>query len=94
MIDLPISEIHEYILIIFELSAIYIIFYTNKDIKNIYFGIYILGCIIITLYYLSNKSVEYIFSEFKELCIFPDNMKSIWYHLVYVYILIYIIYIK
>lgn len=94
MIDLPINEIHEYILIIFELSAIYIIFYTNKDIKNAYFAVYILGCIIITLYYLSNKSFEYIFSEFKELCIFPNDIKSIWYHLVYVYILIYIIYIK
>jgi hypothetical protein len=92
--DLPITELHEYILILFELSAGYIIFFTNKEIKNIYYGIYILGCILIALYYLSKRSASNIFSEFTELCIFPNNMKSIWYHLIYVYILIYIIYIK
>jgi len=94
MIDLPINEIQEHILIFYELSSIYFIFYTDKDIKNIYYSIYIIGCVLITLYYLSKRSLSDIFSEFKELSIFPNNMKSIWYHLVYVFILIYIIYIK
>jgi hypothetical protein len=94
MIDLPINEIQEYIIILFELSSIYFIFYTNNDIRNAYYSIYIFGCILITLYYLSKRSIFEIFSEFKELCIFPNNMKSIWYHLVYVFILLYIIYIK
>ena len=94
MIDLPINEIQEHILILYELSSIYFIFYTDKDIKNIYYSIYIIGCVLITLYYLSKRSLSDIFSEFKELSIFPNNMKSIWYHLVYVFILIYIIYIK
>lgn len=94
MKDLPITRIHEYILITFELSATYFIFYTNNDIKNMYLGIYIIGCIIITMYYLSKKTFSEIFSEMKKLCIFPDDIKSIWYHMVYVYILIYIIYIK
>jgi hypothetical protein len=94
MNDLSISEIHESILILYELSAVYIIFFTNQEIKNIYYGIYIIGCILISLYYLSKRSISKIFSEFRELCIFPNEMKSIWYHLVYVYILIYMIYIK
>jgi hypothetical protein len=92
--DIPINEFLEHILIIFELLSTYFIFYTNTKIKNIYYGIYIIGCIIISLFYLSKKSSSDIFSEFIELSIFPNNMKSIWYHLVYVYILIYLIYIK
>ena len=92
--DLSINPIFEYAIIIFELSSVYFIFYADPKIKNIYYGIYIICCIIITLYYLSKKIPSDIFSEFTELSIFPDNMKSIWYHLVYVYILIYIIYIK
>jgi hypothetical protein len=94
MRDLPITDIHEHILILFELSAIYFIFYSSREVKNIYFGIYVIGCILITLYYLSKRSISDIYSQFLELCIFPNDIKSIWYHLVYVYILIYLIYIK
>ena len=92
--DMPINELGEYMLILFELSSTYVIFYTDEDTKNIYYGIYIIGCILLSLYYLSKRSISESFSEFKELCIFPNDMKSIWYHLVYVFILIYIIYIK
>ncbi len=94
MKDLPITDIHEYILIMFELSAVYFIFYTNTNIKNIYLGIYVVGCILVTLYYLSKRSLSDNFLEMKKLCIFPNDIKSIWYHIVYVYILIYLIYIK
>jgi hypothetical protein len=94
MKDLPITDVHEHILIAFELAAIYFIFYSTKEVKNIYLGIYVVGCILVTLYYLSKKSLSDNFSEMKKLCIFPDDIKSIWYHLVYVYILIYLIYIK
>jgi len=94
MKDLPITDVHEHILIAFELSAVYFIFYSTKEVKNIYLGIYVVGCILVTLYYLSKKSLSDNFSEMKKLCIFPDDIKSIWYHLVYVYILIYLIYIK
>jgi hypothetical protein len=94
MKDLPITDVHEHILIAFELSAVYFIFYSTKQVKNIYLGIYVVGCILVTFYYLSKKSLSDNFSEMKKLCIFPDDIKSIWYHLVYVYILIYLIYIK
>jgi hypothetical protein len=94
MKDLPITDIHEHILIAFELSATYFLFFSSTDIKNKYLGIYVVGCIIVTLYYLSKKSISQNYSEMKKLCIFPDDIKSIWYHLVYVYILIYLIYIK
>ena len=94
MKDLPVTNIHEYILIIFELSAVYFIFYTNTNIKNIYLGIYITVCSLIILYYLSKNSISKNFSEMKKLCIFSNDTKTIWCHLVYVYILIYIIYIK
>ena len=94
MKDLPIRNIHEYILIIFELSAIYFIFYTNTNIKNIYLGVYVISCILITLYYLSKNSLSKTLSELKKLCIFPNDIKSIWCHIVYVFILIYVIYIK
>ena len=94
MKDLPISDIHEYILIVFELLAFYFIFYKDTYIRNIYLGVYVLGCLIITFYYLSKKSISNTFSEIKELCIFPDDIKSTWYHIVYVFIILYIIYIK
>jgi len=94
MKDLPITDIHEYILIGFELLATYFIFYSSREVKNIYLGIYVVGCILVTLYYLSKKSLSANFSEMKKLCIFPDDIKSIWYHIVYVYILIYLIYFK
>jgi hypothetical protein len=94
MIDLPINEIQEHILILYELSSIYIIFYTDTDTKNIYYSIYIIGCVLIALYYLSKRSISDIFSEFKELSIFPNDMKTIWYHLIIVFIFIYMIYIK
>jgi hypothetical protein len=92
--DLEINQIFEYAIIIYELSSVYFIFFTNKYTRNIYYSIYIIVCIIITLFYLYQKSLSNIFSEFIELSIFPNNMKSIWYHLIYVYILIYLIYIK
>ena len=89
--NLSITEIHESILILFELSAAYIIFFTNNDIKKIYYSIYIIACFLIILFYLSQKSLSNILLELKELCIFQNDMKSIWYHLVYIFILIYII---
>lgn len=94
MKDLPITDVHEHILIAFELLAVYFIFYSSREVKNIYLGIYVVGCILVTLYYLSKKSLSDNFSEMKKLCIFPDDIKSIWYHIVYVYILIYLIYFK
>ena len=55
MKDLPITDVHEHILIGFELLATYFIFYSTKEVKNIYLGIYVVGCILVTLYYLSKK---------------------------------------
>jgi hypothetical protein len=94
MKNLPITDIGEYIIIIGELFAIYFNFFSSKELKNIYLNIFLFGCIIVTLYYLSKKSMSTILSEVKKLCIFPDDIISIWYHLIYVYIIIYIIYIK
>jgi hypothetical protein len=91
---LPINEIHEYAIILYELSAIYFIFYSTEDIRNIYYSIYIIACIIITVYHISNKSYEEIFLEIPELSIFSNDMKTIWYHLIIVFIFIYMIYIK
>lgn len=92
--DLHINELFEIALIIFELSGVYFIFYTNKETKNNYYKIYIFGCVVISLYYLSHKSLASIYSEFIQLSIFPNDFKTMWYHLVYVYILIYLVYIK
>ena len=92
--DLPINQLFEYALILYELSSVYFIFFTNKKIRNNYYKIYIFGCIIISLYYLSQRPISSIFSELTKLSIFPNDFKIIWYHLVYVYILIYIVYIK
>lgn len=91
---LHINEIHEYAIIVYELSAIYFIFYSTEDIRNLYYSIYIIACIIITIYYISNKSYGEIFLEIPELSIFTNDMKTIWYHLIIVFIFIYMIYIK
>ena len=92
--DLPINQLFEYGLILYELSSVYFIFFTNKEIRNNYYKIYIFGCIVISIYYLSQKSISSIFSEIIKLSIFPNDFKIMWYHLVYVYILIYLVYIK
>jgi len=94
MNDTSFTNIHEYFLILFELLAIYFIFFTSTRIKNLYLSIFMIVCISIALYYLSKKSISTILSEVKKLCIFSDDIKSIWFHLIYIYILIYIIYIK
>jgi len=86
-----INDYHEYIIIIFELSVVYFLFYSDKSIKDIYINIYIIACILIAFYYLSDKNI---IEEFKKLCIYTNDIKSIWCHLVYVLILIYIVYIK
>ena len=51
-------------------------------------------CIIISMYYLSKMSLSDIFTELTKLSIFPNDFRIMWYHLVYVYILIYLVYIK
>jgi hypothetical protein len=94
MNDTSFENIHEYLLILFELLAVYFIFFTNTHIKNLYLSIFMIVCIFIALYYLSKKSISTILSEVKKLCIFSNDIKSIWFHLIYIYILIYIIYIK
>jgi hypothetical protein len=92
--EMGITDVHEAIIILYELLAIPIIFFTTRLIKNIYLTIYIVGCVGVSLYYLWNKSGPQRLAESKDLCIFPSDMKSIWYHLVYVYLLVYIVFIK
>jgi len=92
--DLPINQIFEYALILYELSSVYFIFYTNENIRKNYYKIYISACIIISMYYLSKMSLSDIFTELTKLSIFPNDFRIMWYHLVYVYILIYLVYIK
>ena len=94
MKDLPITDIHEYILIMFELSAVYFIFYTNTNIKKIYLGIFVISCILVTVYYLSKRSLSDTFEQIKKLCIYSNDINIIWYHILYIYILIYLVYIK
>jgi hypothetical protein len=91
MNDLKINENIEYIIIIYELCAIYFLFYTTKENKNIYIYLYIIVCLIISIYYLSNKNI---LEEFKKLCIYTNDIKSIWCHIIYIFILIYIVHIK
>jgi N6-adenosine-specific RNA methylase IME4 len=92
--DLPINEVFEYTLILYELSSVYFIFFTNENIRKYYYKIYIAACITISMYYLSKMSLENIFTELTKLSIFPNDFRVMWYHLVYVYILIYLVYIK
>lgn len=95
MKNLPmLSEFHEYLIAILELTSVFFIFMAGKDIKNIYLGGFVTGCILITIYYLSQRTPYSILINLKRLCIFPNDLTSIWYHLIYVFIIIYIIYIK
>lgn len=92
--EMGISDINQTILILYELLSIPIIFFTTRLIKNIYLTIYIVACVGVSLRYLWNKSGPQLLAEFKDLCIFPSDLKSIWYHLVYVYLLVYIVFIR
>jgi len=95
MKNLPmLSEFHEYLIAILELTSVFFIFMAGKDIKNIYLGGFVIGCLLVTIYYLSQRPIYTTLINIKRLCIFPNDIISIWYHLIYVFIIIYLIYIK
>ena len=65
--------------------------FAEKEVKDIYIGIY---CSIVTLvafFYLYNRNV---LREIKDIFIYTNDIKSIFLRLIYVYILMYIMFYK
>ena len=94
IIDFPLFASTEYLIILFELSSIYFLFFTTSYIKHIYLGVFAILCSIVLIYYLSKRSFSTIISDIKELSIFPNDSKLIFTHFLFVYIIIYLIFIK
>lgn len=84
------SEI-QWVIVLGEILSFYFLFYTTPTIKNVYIGIYAIACILISFYYLKDKNI---FEELKKVCIFTSDTPNILFHLTYVYIIAYILFIK
>jgi hypothetical protein len=86
------SEFHSYLIIIFELSSVYFLLFAEKDIKDVYIGIYCIVVALVALYYLYNNSN--ILTEIRDIFRYSKDIKSIFLRLIYIYILLYVIYYK
>ena len=86
-----ISDFDENIIMIYELSAIFFIFYTNDLIKKIYLLVYLVAAIYISFKYISNINFVY---ELRKLVPFTPTIDSIVEHLVFMVILVYLIVFK
>lgn len=82
-----INTYSSYVIIAFELSAFYFLFFSNKFLKNIYLLIYIALIIPLSIYYLSKINIQ---DEIKSLYIYTPDIKSI---LIHIYIIITMAYI-
>jgi len=86
-----ISESVQWVIIIAELSSVYFLFFTTDTIKKVYIGIFAILCVCISIYYLKDKDL---ITEIKNVSIFTPDTSNILSHLIYTYILLYIIFIK
>jgi hypothetical protein len=89
--DFPLFGSAKYILIAFELLSIYFLFFATPYVKHIYLGIFAILCIGVILYYVSKRNIV---ADLKELSTFPNDSKSIFSHFLFVYIIIFLLFIK
>jgi hypothetical protein len=86
-----IGEALQWVIVVAELSSVYFLFYSTPYIKKAYLAIFATACIVIGLYYLS---LQDILTELKNVSIFTPEMPNILFHLTYVYIIGYLLFIK
>jgi len=86
-----INETLQWGIVIAELSSVYFLFYSTPYIKKVYLATFGIACIVISLYYLS---LQDILNELKNVSIFTPDISNILFHLTYVYIIGYLIFIK
>lgn len=77
-----------YGIIAYELLAFYFIFFTNSLIKNMYFLVYIVLVILLSIYYLYKYNK---FDDLKPLYIYTPDIKSIWIHILLIIIMGYLV---
>ena len=78
---------HEFLIMLFEISAIYFIFFTTPFIKKLYIGTYLFFCSIVTLLYIYNKNI---IKLVKNLIIYTNNAESIGIHFIILVIMFYL----
>ena len=82
------TNFDEKLICIFELSAIYFIFYANPNIRRLYFIVYIVSVLYLTVFYLPKINL---IDDLKHIIIYTPNSNSIVMHFMFISILIYLI---
>jgi len=75
-------------IIIFELLAVYFIFFANKTVKSIYLWIYIIAVLFLSGYYIIRDNL---LADLKDLCYFPSDIKAVFIHILLITIMFSII---
>ena len=82
------TDFDEKLICIFELSAIYFIFYAKPDSRQLYYIIYIVSVLYITVFYLPKVNL---IDDLKHIIIYTPTSNSIIMHFIFVTILVYLI---
>jgi hypothetical protein len=90
--DIPfMNETGEKILITYELLSVYFLLLAPIYLRNMYLWGYIIPVLLLSLYYIIKGNL---IKDIKEVCIYPNDIKSVLIHLLYIGIMCYMVYTK
>lgn len=78
------TPLHELFIGLFELIAIPVMFYASRQIRNAYLGFWCFCVLLISAVHMRQHTLY----EVKKLVPFTSDIKTIWYHLILVVIMI------
>lgn len=86
-----------YVIIFYELMAVYFLLYATSKNKKMYLLTYIIAITLLSLYFMATLCdfrMEKMIDTFKSVCVYTPNPHSVVVHTLIILMMVYIVYIK